>query len=122
MSAPASVPVAAVDQALTIRDHELMAKIPLKSTAFYKRKARGEFRFLEIAPQLKDGPTLYSRVKVERWLNGELQQPEAFVRFFPRARRPQQARRAPGRPRKGNQSAAPLQFVNHAAESEGGQR
>lgn len=92
---------------LTLRDSDLMAIVGLAHSAFYKRKARREFAFLELRPQLPNSNTVYSGHLVGQWLRGEIpcEQPR---RFFGRATPSLVAKRPVGRPRKGDQSAAVL--------------
>lgn len=92
---------------LTLCDRDLMTIIGRGATAFYKRKARGEFAFLELRPQLSDSNTIYSGHLVTKWLRGELVAP----RFFGRATSERPAPRRPGRPRKGNQSPSGIALV-----------
>lgn len=85
----------------TLHDVDLMAVIDRGHTAFYRMKATGAFKFLELKPQLPVGGTLYSGRLVERWTRGELEQPRYFAGA--RALRLSSAespRRGPGRPRK----------------------
>lgn len=85
---------------ITLRDVELMAVIGVGKSWFYRRKAKGEFRFLEVRPQLTATNTLYSGRLVDLWVRGELEQP----RYFSAARALREAvpaaHRRPGRPRK----------------------
>jgi hypothetical protein len=87
-----------------LSDGQLAAAIPIGLSSFYRRKRRGEFRFLELKPQLREGNTLYSGALVARWLNGEaMPDAPAGRSFFNGARRApaQEAqRRRPGRPKR----------------------
>lgn len=80
-----------------LRDSDLMRRIGIGHSAFYKRKVKGEFEFLELRPQLSGSNTLYSAHLVAKWLRGELRQPE---RFFGRATPVVRPKGRPGRPRK----------------------
>ena len=103
-----------------LRDADLMRRIGIGHSAFYKRKAKGEFEFLELRPQLSGSNTLYSAHLVAKWLRGELRQPE---RFFGRATPVLTAKRRPGRPRKSDQPIArKFSVVHDATESDGGER
>lgn len=83
-----------------LRDTDLMRLVGLRSSQFYKRKARGDFRFLELRPQLPNAGTRYSRALVQQWLDGELVEGMAAIRFFTKAQGQAVARRRPGRPRR----------------------
>lgn len=85
---------------VTLIDADLMAVLGRGHSSFYKLKAAGAFKFLEVRPQVP-GATLYSGRLVERWVRGEFEEP----RYFSRARglretAPDAPRRRPGRPRK----------------------
>ena len=87
----------------TLRDLDLMAVLGVGKSWFYRRKVKGEFRFLELRPQLAAGNTLYSGRLVDRWVRGEFEEPRYFanaraLRSVPSAA--QSPRRGPGRPRK----------------------
>lgn len=84
-----------------LRDSDLMDRLAIKHSAFYKRKANGEFRFLELRPQLANSNTLYSAHLVGQWLRGEIptEIPQQ-KRFFGRATPTLVAKRPVGRPRK----------------------
>lgn len=72
---------AGLTSALT--DGDLLALLPtMGKSQFWKRKARGDFRFLELSPQLPVSHTLYSRRLVTRWLAGEMMTPAAGRVFF----------------------------------------
>jgi len=54
----------------TLTDSELAARLALSLSTFYRSKRRGDFRFLELDPQLP-GHTRYSGTKLARWFTGE---------------------------------------------------
>lgn len=55
----------------TLNDTELAARIGIGHSQFYKKKAAGHFRFLELVPQIPGTNTRYSGVLVARWFRGE---------------------------------------------------
>lgn len=84
-------------------DHELADLLDIGHSQFFKRKKRGDFKFLEVAPQLPDGKTLYSGALVDRWLDGERgDQNASSVGSGPSSRRffakHDAERKRPGRP------------------------
>lgn len=69
-------------------DADLMTIIPnMTHSAFYPRKARGEFAFLELRPQLPGSNTRYSGHLLQQWLRGELVLPGDSRRFLTAAKR-----------------------------------
>lgn len=78
-----------------IRDSDLMDIVGIKHSQFYKRKARGDFRFLELTQQLPESNTFYSPTRVAAWLRGER---PVETRYFPHAKQPRVSKRS-GRPR-----------------------
>ncbi len=101
-----------IDIPVTLRDRDLMPIVRMKHSKFYTRKAAGDFRFLEVTPQLPNSHTLYSGHLVTKWLRGELRQdipaPAAPSRFFRRAQAVASPKGRPGRPRKGHHSGPVL--------------
>jgi hypothetical protein len=86
---------------VTLHDIELMEVLGIGHSNFYRRKKSGEFRFLEVRPQLAKSVTLYSGRLVEQWVNGELQMPKYFAGARSlRVVSSESPRRGPGRPRK----------------------
>ncbi len=64
-------PVCPLAEQGPLTDADLLALLPtMGKSQFYKRKAKGDFRFLEMSPQLPDSHTLYSRRLVTRWFEG----------------------------------------------------
>lgn len=110
------------DVATPLRDRDLMQALGVKHSVFYRRKALGHYRFLELKPQLPDSNTLYSRRLLAQWLDGQVVTGEEPRRFFGAAAKRASAsapRRGPGRPRKGNTAASSsnLMLVSGHAES-----
>lgn len=78
----------------TLRDTELRQVLGLSAAAFYKHKARGEYRALELDGQR--GNTLYSGALVKQWVQTGVMP----TRYFASARRTPVVRTGrPGRPR-----------------------
>ncbi len=69
-----------VDEPLpaVLHDRDLMRVLGIKHSRFYARKKTGEFEFLQLRPQPKDGGTLYSGHLVTRWTRGELGESRYF--------------------------------------------
>jgi hypothetical protein len=66
-------------------DADLMAIIGLKHSQYCVKKAAGEFRFLEMRPQLS-GNTQYSGLLITRWLRAELPEAGQVRAFFGKAK------------------------------------
>lgn len=81
---------------MTLRDRDLMRILGVKHALFYVRKKRGDFRFLELQPQLPGSNTVYSGRLLTRWLDGDLQASRHFASARAAVRKPGR----PGRPRK----------------------
>lgn len=113
-------PIAALDLEPPLNDRELMPLVQMKKSKFYALKKQGWWKFLELNPQ-PTAHTLYSRYLVTKWLRGELRRDVPVAappprRFFGAAAAKAAApKRAPGRPRTGNQSGPVL--VRHDGQS-----
>lgn len=68
---------------------------------YFQRKARGDFRFLELRPQLPESNTRYSGHLIARWTRGELVAPSQGRQFFKSA-----TGSRTGRPRKASANQA----------------
>lgn len=71
---------------VTVGDLQLAAMLGIALSTFYARKRRGDYRFLELKPQLAATNTKYSGFLVARWLRGENVTPGAPRPHFGSAR------------------------------------